>query len=94
VDGQLLTTNLCEFVKLFFIKAQDTQEVSQECNKLKDGLNNWPKREERITQNFGELIFYTSQSQRPRGLRPGFGGRSFGGIVSSHTAGGMNAFLF
>ena len=63
MDGQLLPTNLCEFVWLFFIKAQDTQEVSQERNKLKDGLNNWPKREERIAQNFGELISYTSQSQ-------------------------------
>jgi hypothetical protein len=45
------------------INAQGTQCVSQECNKLKDGLKKWPKWGERITQNFDELISYTSKSQ-------------------------------
>ena len=70
VDGQILAYKFC--VKSYgfsFINAQGTQEFSQECNKLKDGLDKWPKRGERITQNFGELISYTSQSQWPRGLK-------------------------
>jgi hypothetical protein len=50
-------------------------------------LNKWPKRGERMTQNFGELIFYTSQSQWPRGLKRGICGRSLAGILSSHRLG-------
>jgi len=76
-----------------FINAKGTQEVSQECNKLKDELNKWTKRGERITQKFGELISHTSQSQWPRGLRRGICGRCLAGTVSSNTAGGMDICL-
>jgi hypothetical protein len=61
---------------------------------MKDGVDKWPKRGERITQNFGELIAYTSQSQWPRVLRRGVYGRSLAGIVISNTARGMDTFLF
>ena len=57
------------------------------------GLNKWPKRGDRITQNFGELIFYISQSQWPPRLKRGVCGRSLTGIVSSHTAGSMDICL-
>ena len=63
VAGQILPTNFMWILMVFsFINAEEPQEFSQEWNKLKDGLRNWPKRGERITQNFGELIFYASQS--------------------------------
>jgi hypothetical protein len=48
---------------------------------------------ERITQNFGELIPCTSQSQWPRGLKRGVCRRSLAGIVSSNTAEGMDICL-
>ena len=95
VDGQILAYKFC--VKSYgfsFINAQGTQEFSQEFNKLKDSLDKWPKRGERITQNFGELISYTSQSQWPRGLRRGVCGRSLAGVVSSNTAEGMDRWVF
>jgi hypothetical protein len=43
-----------------FTNAQGTQEISQEGNKMKDGVDNWPKWGERITQNFGELNSHTT----------------------------------
>ena len=60
---------------------------------MKDGLNMWPKWGERIIQNFGELISYTSQSQWLRSLRREVCGHLLPGIVSSNTAGGMDICL-
>jgi hypothetical protein len=64
VDGQILPTNFALIHMVFLLLThKEHGKLAKYATKLNVGLNKWPKRGERMTQNFGELIFYTSQSQ-------------------------------
>ena len=94
VDGQTLPTNFVWNLVAFLLLTHE--EHGKSARNATNWMSGWtigPSGEARITQNFGELISYTNQSQWPRGLRRGVCGRPLTGIVSSNIPVSMDICL-